>query len=141
VSNLKERKKKARERAVKGKILRRRAAARKKRKYEAEIERDVVKNREKIVPIINPDKEDARKHKMLEKNMEMLKVLEEEYKKEQEKRNKLNKDLEDKGCFTMEEKIKHIGNEATKEAGDNTLIEKTEKTLRRLHGVDLDPIE
>jgi hypothetical protein len=126
---LQERKKKKHEQEAKGKVVRRREAIRKKAKYESSLDKDVAASREKIVPIINPHKEKLRKQKALEKNMEILKALEEDYKKEQDKRASLNAYLASQGHHTLSEKIQHMGENATKAAGGESLIEKTKRIL------------
>jgi hypothetical protein len=133
---LQDKKKKQREKLAKGKVLRRREAMRKKAKYDARIESDVASTREPVMPIINKFKEKERKQKALAHNMEILKKLEEEYKKEQESRRQLNKSLESQGHQTLQEKVAAMGEAATKAAGGYSLIEKTQKTLADLQTIN-----
>ncbi len=130
---MQERKKKNKERETKGKLLRRREVIRKKKKYEASLERDVAASAEKLMPIINPHKEKLRKQKALAHNMEILQRLEEEYKKSQERRARLNADLEADGHLTLQDKVRAMGEKATKAAGGMSLIEKTKQTLEALN--------
>jgi hypothetical protein len=60
-------------------------------------------------PIINnldvmADRRDA-VHSQLEKNLEILKALEEEYDAEQERRKEVNESLEEEGHVTLKEKL------------------------------------
>jgi predicted RNase H-like nuclease (RuvC/YqgF family) len=126
---LQERKKKRREREAKGKVLRRREVIRNKRKYDESLNKDVASSRDPVAPVINPYKEKLRKQKALEHNMEILRKLEEDYKKEQSKRAKLNADLEAAGHQTLTDKVRAMGEKATIAAGDLSLIEKTKRTL------------
>ena len=109
--------------------MRRREAIRKKKKYDESLDKDVAGSAEKIMPIINPYKEKLRKQKALAHNMEILHKLEEEYKKEQERRAKINADLEAEGHLTLVDKVQAIGEKATKAAGGMSLIEKTKQVL------------
>ena len=102
---LKERKKKEKERKTQKQLLWRREYAIKKKKKDRSIDKDVRANRDKIEPIISPEKEKLRKQQQLERNLQMLKGLEEEYKKEQENRKKLNEKLEAEGAMTLKEKM------------------------------------
>ena len=113
-------KKKARE--LKGKA---RAAAR-RHKLE-QIKRDERKGaklnrrfREKIVPFIkDPEKKKAIEEKSnqksiekLEKNMQILKALEEEHLREAEERRKINESLEAEGHITLQDKVKALEEKA-----------------------------
>ncbi|MCK9458461.1 MAG: hypothetical protein M0R80_02310 [Proteobacteria bacterium] len=135
---LQERKKKRREKEAKGKIVRRREAIRKQKKYDESLDKDVAGSVEKIMPIINPYKEQLRKQKALAHNMEILHKLEEEYKKEQERRSKTNADLEADGHLTLVDKIQAMGEKATKAAGGMSLIEKTKQTLEAMNGIQIE---
>jgi hypothetical protein len=125
---LQEKKKKRREREAKGKVLRRREVMRKKRKYDEGLDKDAASS-EKIMPIINPYKEKQRKEQALAHNMEILRKLEEEYKREQSKRVKVNSDLEAAGHTTLQDKVRAMGEKATEAAGGISLIEKTKRVL------------
>lgn len=46
----------------------------------------------------------------LEKNIEILKALEDEHNREVQKRQELNEQLEQEGCYTLEDKLKVAGN-------------------------------
>lgn len=112
-----EKKKKDRERLVKQKILKKRTALRVERKSEREqiqAERDahdIVHG--KMMPIINnpqllAEKEAQRAREIsekLQKNLEILKALEEEYEQEQSVRDEVNSKLESEGHSTMREKL------------------------------------
>lgn len=135
---LQERKKKRREQENKGKVIRRREAVIKRAKYEKSIASDVHASRDKMVPFVNPYKEELRKQKAIEHNMEVLKKLEEAHKREQDARNNMNGKLEAAGCESLKDKIQKIGEEATKAAGGISLIEKTRNALRVLHGEDFE---
>jgi hypothetical protein len=113
-------KKKARE--LKGKA---RAAAR-RHKLE-QIKRDDRRGaklnrrfREKIVPFVkDPEKKKAIEEKSnqksiekLEKNMQILKALEEEHLREAEERRKINESLEAEGHVTLQDKVKALEEKA-----------------------------
>ena len=133
-----ERKKKAKERETKAKLLARKLALVKQKKRDREVDRDVRAMRDRIVPIINPDKDKLRKQKQLERNLQMLKALEEEYKKEQEIWARMNKKLEEQGALTLQEKMDMMGKEATELAEKaETLVEKTNKVLSKVRGKEI----
>ena len=135
---LKERKKKAKERETREKLLVRREALIKKKKRDREIDRDVRANRDKAMPVINPDKEKQRKQKQLEHNLKLLKALEEGYKREQEVRKVMNEKLEAEGAVTLQEKMDLMGKEATAKAKEvESLIEKTNKVLSKVRGKEI----
>jgi len=113
-------KKKARE--LKGKA---RSAAR-RHKLE-QIKRDEKKGaklnrrfREKIVPFVkDPEKKRVIEEKSnqksiekLEKNMQILKALEEEHLREAEERRKINESLEAEGHITLQDKVKALEEKA-----------------------------
>lgn len=113
-------KKKARE--LKGKA---RAAARRHKLEQARKEdrRGAKLNRrfrEKLVPFVkDPEKKKAMDEKnsqksmeKLERNMQILKALEEEYVKEAEERKKLNEGLEAEGHVTLQDKVKALEEKA-----------------------------
>ncbi len=74
------------------------------------------KFRKKGSTIVN-DKEEAMR-KQLEYNYEVLKALEEEHLQEQEARRLLNESLEAQGAFTLEDKMKLMGQQVVKKSDE-----------------------
>lgn len=116
----KERKKKAREEKSRARVATRRyqlGQLRKEEKQKSKLDR---KFREKIQPIIKDaekkrlieEVKDQENLKKLERNLEILKALEEEYLKEQEQKKQLNKHLEDSGHKTLKEKLDALEGQA-----------------------------
>jgi flagellar hook-basal body complex protein FliE len=139
---LKERKKKNKERETRAKLLARRLNVAHIKKREREVDRDVRAMRERIMPVINPDKDKLRKQKQLEHNLQLLKSLEEEYKREQEARKKINERLEAQGALTFQEKMDMMGKEVTEaakkaEEKSESLIEKTNKVLSKVRAKEI----
>lgn len=109
-------KKKARERKNHEEVLKRRE----KLRADAKAERLVVQRLERADKLRKEVRELAQwsdeaflklKEKtmsQLEKNAKILKALEEEYEAERAKRADLNKELEDQGLLTLEDKMKHL---------------------------------
>lgn len=106
-------KKKKREKIAKERVLRRREqirAVRKEDERKARLERELSP---KQIPIVNDpaaremrekSRADAAKAQ-IEKNLELLKSLEEEYDKEHALREQVNKDLENEGHMSMKDKL------------------------------------
>jgi hypothetical protein len=135
---LKERKKKNKNIETRQKLIFRREAIIKKKKRDREIDNDVNNVREKIIPFINPDKEKIRKQEQLENNLKTIKALEEEYKREQNARKKINDKLELEGAVTLQEKIDLMGKQANQLAEKSeTLVEKTNKILTKVRGKEI----
>lgn len=125
-------KKKARERDAKKKVLARREVSRAKRREEREIEKLEEARRERIEPIVDPlklidrdisiaenDIKEAKAMnssenviKALERNLEILKNMKEEYLAEQEQKVTLNEELEKAGCKTLKEKVDYLTQQA-----------------------------
>lgn len=112
-------KQKAKERETKAKLLRRREAARKKTKLErmaAEIEQA---SRPKMVPY-RKDQDEEYKAKVseanLEHNIQILQALEEQYLEEQKAKQELNKELEEQGYQSLEEKMNALHQQAIEAA-------------------------
>ena len=133
------RKKKAKERATKAQLRYKRDIKAKEKKRERDIDADVKANRDKITPYVSPEKEKLRKQQQLENNLQLLKALEEEYKKEQTARKELNDRLEAQGAHTLKEKIDVLGKEANKQAeeAEETLLEKTNKVLTQVRSKEI----
>lgn len=106
-------KKKKREKVAKERVLRRREQMRAVRKADAAKERLERELSPKTMPIINDPliremREKARvdaAKAQIEKNLELLKALEEEHDKEQALRQQVNEDLEAEGHISMKDKL------------------------------------
>jgi hypothetical protein len=115
-------KRKARERSVKAKTLKRRNIIQAKHKEERlerlkQIEINKIVN--PVEPFLTPEKQKEREDsakKKLEHNMEILKALEAEYDKEQALRKSTNESLEAQGHHTLEEKIAALKTEQMEKA-------------------------
>lgn len=109
----KEKKKKEREKIAKQRVLQRREAMRKFRKEEevkAKLEKDMSPRLKPILndPLMQEIREknkQARLNEQIEKNMQLLEALEQEYDAEQALRNEVNSDLESEGHMTMKDKL------------------------------------
>lgn len=136
----KERKKKQRELKAKARVLARARVLSAQKKQEKQAKKLENKFREKAKPIIkDPDKkakmeevENQKRLKKLQKNLEVLKALEDEYQKEVDLKNKINQELEAEGHITLPEKFKALEerakdsmNESEKESGQIDLESKT----------------
>lgn len=112
---LQERKKKNREKKAKEKVLRIREALREKQRYEKMIDKDVRENRERFKPFvrgIEDTPKDKNVREQIQKNMELLKNLEDEYLHEQEAKQALNADLETEGNLTLKQKLDALEDKA-----------------------------
>lgn len=112
---LKEKKKKARERNSKEKVLAKRISIRKSAKKDKEIANTERKTRDRIVPYVNPEKRDKKIKEQLEHNLEILKTLEKEYTHTEDKRKELNNELETEGCVTLKDKLDALESEKNEE--------------------------
>ncbi len=109
----KEKKKLARAKIAKARVLSRRKKIKEANSLEKKQARYAHKFREKLQPVINDpekkkameeSKEKALKEK-LEQNAEMLKYLEEQYETEMKNKADVNKELEEQGHITFQEKL------------------------------------
>lgn len=109
-------KKKARDKETRKKILaereKRRAVARKERE-EKRREKRIDKLQKEMadfeyVPTETLEDMDDSTLKQLERNAQILKALETEYTKEQERKKELNENLEEEGHFTLEDKMQAL---------------------------------
>lgn len=113
---LKEKKKKDREKESKKKVALRREKIREKTREENKEfhhEKRIKKLRKEMgdLDMWADDvykKIDENTLLQLEKNVQILKGLEREFKNDSEEKQKINEELESKGLFTLEDKIKHI---------------------------------
>jgi len=123
---LKDKKKKARERANKTQVQKRRDSKhredKKKKEWEEQMQRESGTTPEKLKPFVRPEKlkkreeqRDAEIKLQLEKNVEILQALEEEYIKEQQHKNDLGAELESEGYHTIEEKLGILNKRAQEE--------------------------
>jgi hypothetical protein len=111
-------KQKKRERAVKQKLLVRRKVIEAKRKEENEQFKKMkrIKKLKKEMGHLNQWADDVllglnnKTLSQLEHNVKILRALEEEYEKERAKKKDLNKELENKGLVTLEEKLNFLHN-------------------------------
>jgi len=131
-------KQKERERKAKEKVRKRREHARKLKKEKDELDQALdaeAATFDKQKPILNPDTKKAWEERdkqrneeiraQIEHNLKILEELETEYLKEQLAREELNKELEQEGLETIEDKINYLKEKAQKEA------EEFEKTLQK----------
>ena len=115
-----EKKKKSRELKAKARVAARRHKLGQIKKEEKQSARLSKKFRDKIKPIVkDPEAKkkleeiEAKKTlEKLEKNMQVLKALEEEYIKEKEAKKQLNEELEAEGYSTLKEKMKALEDRA-----------------------------
>jgi hypothetical protein len=112
---LQEKKRKARERKSKEKVLKKRAQIRAKAKHEREVARVEHKHRNRQQPYMKREtreritaEKDEQVKQQLERNMDILKALEEEYAKEMVQKAELNAELEADGHSTLQEKLDTI---------------------------------
>lgn len=113
----KERKKKLRELVAKKRVLARRSILRKQASDEKKSSRLNKKFREKIDPIVKDEEkrkimEEVKNKKILsklERNAEILKMLEKDYEDEVNRKKEMNKELELEGHLTLQEKVDAIG--------------------------------
>lgn len=107
-SKQKQQKKKERERRVRKKILALREYKRRINKAEEEKELSLLAEYEgprKIMPIMAPEKKEAMIKSKLQRNIEVLKALEEQYLAENSARRQVNEQLEADGHSTLKEKL------------------------------------
>lgn len=113
-------KKKARELKGKARVAARRHKLDQIKREERRAEKLNRRFREKIVPFIKDpekkrlieDKANQKSIEKLEKNMQILKALEEEHLREAEERRKLNESLEAEGHATLQDKVKALEEKA-----------------------------
>jgi hypothetical protein len=121
--NKKAQKKKDREKRVRRQVLLRRAAIRapeeednrlrRKMKRIAKVKKDMGERNVWSDEVLM--KLDELTLTQLEKNAKILKILEEEYAQEQDKKSKLNQHLESEGCLTLEQKLNHLHQQLVEE--------------------------
>jgi hypothetical protein len=112
----KEKKKKDRENKSKARVLARRHQIRSAIKEEAKAKKLEKKFRDKIKPFVKDSNkkaimdaaDESRVKERLERNMQILKALEEEYESEQSKKNEINQSLESQGHETLKDKLNAI---------------------------------
>lgn len=134
-----EKKKKAREEKSKARVAARRHQLDQLKKQERQSARLSRKFRERAEPIIkNPEAKkkfeeaEAKKAKeKLEKNLQILQALEDEYLKEKEIKKQLNDELEAEGHKTFQDKMKALEEKAksqmTPEQAETGMIDKSEE--------------
>lgn len=116
----KERKKKVREIIAKKRVLARRNSLRKQTSDGKKLSRLNKKFRDKANPIIKDEEkrkmiEDLKNQKILsklERNAEILKILEKNYEDELNRKKEINADLEAEGHVTLQEKVNAMGKKA-----------------------------
>lgn len=124
----KERKKKDREGKAKARVQARRHKMHEINKGDAKARKLEIKFRDKLVPFVkDPEKraeieasEQEKVKQRLEKNMQILKALEEEYEAEQSKRREFNQQLEAQGHETLQEKLNSIESAARESDGESS---------------------
>lgn len=127
------RKKKERERVGQKKVLQRRTAKRKKTSRDKELDKEMMSNMPKLEPFMREDTKKRKEEEMkeniknqLEHNMAVLEALEKEYDKEQGDRDDLTKELESKGMFTVEQKLKYVEDKVKRQQAELQKIESTQ---------------
>jgi hypothetical protein len=131
----KDKKKKDRTKKNKSMFLKKRMKDRAEKKKERDIEkriRDAEPKREPFRHPLTPEKQAEKDEKIkakLQHNLEVLEALEKEYDAEKAKREELNKELEDQGNVTIQEKLKAIAkkNAANAENIAEAEVEEVEK--------------
>lgn len=126
----KERKKKDREAKAKARVLSRRHKIREARSEESRARALDKKFRERIKPFVkDPERqaeieasEEAKVRERLERNMQILKALEEEYEAEQNRKKEFNEELESMGHETLKEKLNAMEGEARLEHGEDSAV-------------------
>lgn len=121
-----ERKKKEREQKAKSRVLARRHKFRMATRDESRARRLEDKFREKVKPFVkDPEKraeidasEENRAKERLERNMQILKALEEEYEADQAKRREINLILESQGHETLKDKLNAMESVARESEGE-----------------------
>ncbi len=120
-------KKRKKEAAKKLKVRNRRDAIQKKKKYDKAVDKDVNTSREKLNPIVNTVRMRQRVLDRLESNLQVLKALEDEYKKEMESKRMRNEELEEGGHNTFREKMDEINKMAMEDLDYIKQMEITEE--------------
>jgi hypothetical protein len=100
-------KKKKREHLVREKKIRRRQGVQRQRKEEAKLDKLMQMNTPKREPY-RKDDDPAVINERIERNLAVLKALEEQYNQETESRAKVNAELENSGCETIGQKFEVI---------------------------------
>jgi hypothetical protein len=124
----KEKKKKDREAKAKARVLSRRHKIREAMKEDSRARTLNEKFRERIRPFVKDESkraaieasEEARVRERLEKNMQILKALEEEYEAEQNRKKEFNSELESMGHETLKEKLNALEGSARIEHGEDS---------------------
>ena len=127
---LKDKKKKARDRKNKAQGQKRRDAKhredKKKKEWQEQVELESGTTPEKIKPFVGPDKLKEREEKrdaqiqiQLEKNIEILQALEDQYLQEQQQKNDLGAELEAEGYNTLEEKLDILNKRAQEQVEES----------------------
>lgn len=126
-------KKKEREKIAKQRVLRRREQMRSFRKEEEakqKLERELAPRQMPILndPLMRELREKARKdraNEQIEKNMQLLEALEQQYDQEQALRKEVNESLEAEGHMTMKDKLDALHKKAIaiQEAKDEEKVE------------------
>jgi preprotein translocase subunit SecA len=106
-----ERKKKAKERATYQQKVKKRLFASRRARYEREMEKEAAAGRTKLEPI-RRNTHLEKVSQALNRNLEVLRALEEEYVREQMARADINAELEAEGFKTVEEKMEALKNKA-----------------------------
>lgn len=124
-------KKKAREKQVQDKLRAKREATRgvaREEREELRAQRKFRKEQRQLEALEERmgefyDKLPPETRAQLERNIEILKALEEEYDAEMAKKQQLNEELEAAGCVTPEEKMKFLHEKAVAQQKDTAIVE------------------
>lgn len=87
----------------------------------------IINDYQKIQKAVKIKEEEAKEQ--LEKNLQILQALEEEYDKEQNARNELNKKLESEGHFTLKEKLDALHKKNLENSGE---VEKSQENKTQI---------
>lgn len=126
----KERKKKEREAKARSRVLSRRHKIHEARREEFRARALQERFGEKVKPFVkDPERraameasEEKKVKERLERNMEILKALEEEYEAEQNRKREFNAELESMGHETLKEKLDALEGVARTEHGEDSAV-------------------
>jgi Arc/MetJ family transcription regulator len=110
-------KKRVRDKETKKQILTRRLKERAKRREADKDERYIRKTRDRIQPYVKAN-DPILKLNQIERNLEVLKHLQEEYLKEEAQRESINEELEAEGYKSLKEKMDALNEKAIKLADE-----------------------
>jgi hypothetical protein len=137
----KERKKKGREDKARARVLARRQKIREINRQETRSRMLDDRFREKLKPIVKDpevqksleESEQKRVQERLERNMQILKALEEEYEAEQNRKKEIGEELEAQGHTTLKEKFDALEAAARAEHGEDSASAQEISDSEKIH--------